>query len=244
LDRQRYFDLDLVHFKFPTHFLFLSLMEEAMSEDIYKKLAQAIIDGESEIAVSLSRQALEHGMEPLDCINEGLIKGIQHVGNLFAEGDCYLPELVMSANAMKAALSVLEPAMLAGQQREIVGKVVLGTVQGDLHEIGKDLVGIMLSANGFQVIDIGVNQPVSEFVKAVKENNATIVGASALLTTTMNEQKKLIEAIKEAGLHAQVKVMVGGAPVNQDYAEKIGADGYAENAVSAVRLAFVLADTP
>ena len=181
-----------------------------MSEDIYKKLAQAIIDGESEIAESLSREALELGMEPLDCINEGLIKGIQHVGNLFAEGECYLPELVMSANAMKAALSVLEPAMLGGQQREIVGKVVLGTVQGDLHEIGKNLVGIMLSANGFQVIDIGVNQPVSEFLKAVKENNATMVGASALLTTTMNEQKRLIEAIKEAGLHTQVKNNGGG----------------------------------
>jgi len=141
-------------------------------------------------------------------------------------------------------LSILEPAMIGGKQREIVGKVVIGTVQGDLHEIGKNLVGSMLTANGFQVIDIGVNQPVSEFMKAIKENDASIVGASALLTTTMNEQKKLIDSIHEAGLQNQVKVMVGGAPVNQDYANDIGADGYAENAISAVRLAFRLADAP
>ena len=215
-----------------------------MSVEIHKKLAQAVVDGESEVAEALARQALEQGLEPLDCINEGLTKGIQHVGELFADGECYLPELVMSANAMKAALSVLEPAMLGGKQREIVGKVVLGTVQGDLHEIGKNLVGIMLTANGFQVIDIGANKSVSEFIKAIKENSATIVGASALLTTTMREQKKLIDAIKEAGLREQVKVMVGGAPVNQDYAEQIGADGYAENAISAVNLAFRLVDAP
>jgi 5-methyltetrahydrofolate--homocysteine methyltransferase len=215
-----------------------------MSVEIHKKLAQAVVDGESEVAEALARQALEQGLEPLDCINEGLTKGIQHVGELFADGECYLPELVLSANAMKVALSVLEPAMLGGKQREIVGKVVLGTVQGDLHEIGKNLVGIMLTANGFQVIDIGANKSVSEFIKAIKENSATIVGASALLTTTMREQKKLIDAIKEAGLREQVKVMIGGAPVNQDYAEQIGADGYAENAISAVNLAFRLVDAP
>jgi len=213
-----------------------------MSEEIYQKLAQAVIDGESEDAEALARHALEVGLEPLECINKGLTKGIQHVGELFADGECYLPELILSANAMKAALGVLEPAMLGGKQREIVGKVVLGTVQGDLHEIGKNLVSIILTANGFHVIDIGVDKPVSEFIKAVKENNATIVGASALLTTTMMEQKKLIDALKEAGLRAQVKVMIGGAPVNQDYAKQIGADGYAENAVSAVKLAFRLVD--
>jgi 5-methyltetrahydrofolate--homocysteine methyltransferase len=187
---------------------------------------------------------LEQGLDPLDCINEGLTKGIQRVGELFAEGECYLPELVLSANAMKVALSVLEPAMVGGKQREVVAKVVMGTVQGDLHEIGKNLVATLLTANGFQVIDIGVDKSVSEFIKAIKENGATIVGASALLTTTMVEQKKLIGAIKEAGLREQVKVMVGGAPVNQDYAEEIGADGYAENAISAVNLAFRLADAP
>jgi 5-methyltetrahydrofolate--homocysteine methyltransferase len=215
-----------------------------MSGEIYQKLAQAVVDGESEIAEALAKQALEQGLDPLDCINEGLTKGIQRVGELFAEGECYLPELVLSANAMKVALSVLEPAMVGGKQREVVAKVVMGTVQGDLHEIGKNLVATLLTANGFQVIDIGVDKSVSEFIKAIKENGATIVGASALLTTTMVEQKKLIGAIKEAGLREQVKVMVGGAPVNQDYAEEIGADGYAENAISAVNLAFRLADAP
>ena len=215
-----------------------------MSEEIYQRLAQAVIDGEAEEAETLAKQALENGLEPLECINKGLTKGIQHAGELFADGECYLPELILSANAMKAALRVLEPAMLGGKQREIVGKVVLGTVQGDLHEIGKNLVSTILTANGFHVIDLGVDTPVSEFIKAINENNATIVGASALLTTTMMEQKKLIEAIKEAGLSEQVKVMIGGAPVNHEYAKQIGADGYAENAVSAVKLAFRLVDAP
>jgi corrinoid protein of di/trimethylamine methyltransferase len=219
-----------------------SLMEEKMAEELHQKLSQAVIEGEVEEAEILARKALEVGLNPLDCINFGLTKGIQYVGQLFADGDCYLPELVLSANAMTAALKVLEPAMLGAKQREIVGTVVLGTVQGDLHEIGKNLVSTMLTANGFKVIDLGVNVSVSEFIKAIKESNSTIVGASALLTTTMMEQKKLIDAIEDAGLNEQVKVMVGGAPVNQAYSNQIGADGYAENAVSAVNLAFRLVD--
>ena len=215
-----------------------------MSEEIYQQLAQAVIDGEAEDAEALAKHALDIGLEPLDCINEGLTKGIQYVGELFGEGECYLPELVLSADAMKAALGVLEPAMLGGKQREIVGKVVMGTVQGDLHEIGKNLVSAMLTANGFQVIDLGVDVPISEFIKAIKENNATIVGASALLTTTMKEQELLVDALEEAGLRKQVKVMIGGAPVNKEYSDQIGADGYAENAVSAVNLAFRLVDAP
>ena len=213
-----------------------------MAEELYQKLAQAVIEGEAEKAESLARQALEVGLKPLDCINYGLTKGIQHIGQSFADGDCYLPELVLSSNAMQAALKVLEPAMIGGKQREIVGTVVLGTVQGDLHEIGKNLVSTMLAASGFRVIDLGVNVAVTEFIKAINENKANLVGASALLTTTMLEQKKLIDAIKEAGLREQVKVMVGGAPVNQAYSNQIGADGYAENAVSAVNLAFRLVD--
>lgn len=215
-----------------------------MSEEHYRKLAQVVIDGESEVGEALAKQALEMDLEPLECINQGLTKGIQRVGELFARGDYFLPELILSADAMKAALRVLEPAMLRGKQREVVGRVVLGTVQGDLHEIGKNLVGTMLMANGFQVIDIGVDRPVSEFIKAVQENEATLVGASALLTTTMTEQRKLIQAIEEASLRGKVKVMVGGAPVNQAFADQIGADGYATNAVTAVDLAFRLVDAP
>ena len=215
-----------------------------MSEEIYQKLAQAVIDGEDKDAEALAKQALELGLEPLDCITKGLTRGIQQVGELFGKGECFLPELVISANAMKAAMKILEPALAGGQQREVVGRVVIGTMEGDLHEIGKSLVATMLVANGFQVIDLGVDIPASEFIKAIKENNATIVGASTLLTTTMMQQKKLIEAIEEAGLRKQVKVMVGGAPVTKAYAEQIGADGYAEDAVSAVALAFRLADAP
>jgi len=215
-----------------------------MSEEMYKKLAQSVIDGESEDAVELAKQALEQGLDPLACISKGLTKGIQDVGELFAKGEYYLPELIIGADAMKAGLEILEPALVGDQQREVVGTVVIGTVEGDLHEIGKTLVGTMLTANGFKVIDIGVDKPAAEFVEVIKENDATIVGASALLTTTMLQQQKLIEAIEEAGLREQVKVMVGGAPVTQSYADQIGADGFAVDAISAVNIAFRLADAP
>jgi methylmalonyl-CoA mutase cobalamin-binding domain/chain len=138
---------------------------------------------------------------------------------------------------MKAALEILEPALKSDQEREIMARVVLGTVEGDLHEIGKTLVGTMLTANGFQVTDIGVDKSAAEFVDAVKETNATMVGASALLTTTMLHQQEVIDALREAGLGDQVKVIVGGAPVTESWAEKIGADGYAEDAISAVAVA-------
>jgi len=215
-----------------------------MSEEMYAKLAQAVIDGEPEDAEQLAKEALNQGLDPLSCINEGLTKGIQKVGGLFASGEYFLPELIIGAEAMKKALAVLEPAMVGDQSREVVGRVVLGTVEGDMHEIGKTLVGTMLIANGFQVFDIGVDKNAAEFITAVQENNADIVGASALLTTTMLQQKKLIEALEEANLKDKVKVMVGGAPVTQSYASEIGADGYAEDAISAVDLAFRLIDAP
>jgi len=215
-----------------------------MSQEIFDKLAQAVIDGEPEDAEEAARQALEIGLDPLECIDKGLTVGIQRVGEQFACGEYFLPELIIGADAMKAALSVLEPAMLEGRKREVVARIVIGTVKGDLHEIGKTLVGTMLTANGFEVIDIGVDKSSDEFIKAIKDNNATLVGASALLTTTMTQQKKLIEALAEAGLREQVKVIVGGAPVTSVYAEDIGADGFAEDAISAVDIAFRLADAP
>jgi len=180
----------------------------------------------------------------LTCVDEGLTKGIQQVGALFASGEYFLPELIIGAEAMKRALAVLEPAMAGDQSREVVGTVVIGTVEGDMHEIGKTLVGTMLIANGFKVIDLGVDLSADKFVAAVKENNADIVGASALLTTTMLQQKKIIEALAAEGLSDKVKVMVGGAPVTESYALEIGADGYAEDAISAVDLAFRLIDAP
>ena len=216
-----------------------------MSQEIFDRLAQAVVDGEPEDAEAAAREALEAGLDPLDCINEGLTKGIRRVGEQFACGEYFLPELIIGADAMKAALDVLEPVLVSGnKEREVVAKVVLGTVQGDLHEIGKTLVGTMLTANGFEVIDIGVDKSTDDFVQAIKENNATMVGASALLTTTMLQQKNLVEALAEAGLRKQVKVIVGGAPVTAVYAEEIGADGFAEDAIAAVDLAFRLADAP
>jgi len=215
-----------------------------MKEEIFEKLAQAIVDGEQEDAVALAKQALDQGLDPLECITNGLTKGIQKVGELFSEGEYYLPELIIGADVMKAALDILEPALVGDQKRDVVANVVLGTVQGDLHEIGKTLVGTMLTANGFQVKDIGVDQPPSAFIEAIKEADATIVGASALLTTTMLQQEKLIRALEEAGMRDKVKIMVGGAPITEEYARKIGADGYAEDAISAVNLAFRLADAP
>ena len=213
-------------------------------EEVLGKLAQAVIDGEPEDAEALAQKALEMGLDPLECITNGLTVGIQKVGELFSTGEYFLPELIIGAEAMKKALEILEPALLGEQKREVVATVVLGTVAGDLHEIGKTLVGTMLTANGFKVVDIGVDQTAEDFIRTVKESGATIVGASALLTTTMLQQEKLIQALKEAGLKDQVKVMVGGAPVTASFAEKIGADGYAEDAISAVQLAMRLADAP
>jgi corrinoid protein of di/trimethylamine methyltransferase len=215
-----------------------------MKDDLIEKLAQAVIDGEPEDAVAIAKQALDQGLDPLECITQGLTKGIQKVGELFASGEYFLPELIIGADAMKDALAILEPALVGGQKREIVANVVLGTVEGDLHEIGKTLVATMLTANGFRVKDIGVDQPASAFIAAAKEVDATIIGASALLTTTMLQQEKLIHALEEAGMRDRVKVMIGGAPVTESYSKKIGADGYAEDAISAVNLAFRLADAP
>ena len=213
-----------------------------MSEELYNKLKQAVIEGEPEDAEMFAKQALDEKLDPLECINQGLMPGIQEVGELFSKGDYFLPELIIGADAMKAALDVLEPALTGGQEREVVGKVVIGTVEGDLHEIGKTLVGTMLTANGFKVTDIGVDQSSEAFIKAIEENNADIVGASALLTTTMLQQKKLIEELDTAGLRDKVKVMIGGAPVTDRYAKEIGADGYAEDAISSVDIAYRLMD--
>ena len=209
-----------------------------MSEQMYERLAQVVIIGEPEEAEELARQALDRGLDPLACINEGLTAGIQEVGKLFASGEYFLPDLIIGAEAMKKALAILEPALTkGGPGRQVLGHAVLGTVKGDLHDIGKTLVGTMLTANGFKVTDLGTNVPAEDFVSAITEQGATMVGASALLTTTMSEQQRIIKTIEEAGLRDRVKIMVGGAPVTKSWAEKIGADGFAKDAISAVALA-------
>ena len=216
-----------------------------MSEEILRRLKQAIIDGEAEDAGELARQGLDQGLDPLVLIDGALTPGINRVGELFTNGDYFIPNLVIAGDAMKEAFKVLEPVLVGDQgQNTILGRGVLGTVEGDVHEIGKTLVGTMLTANGFWVTDIGADKTAAEFVAAVQENQATLVGASALMTTTMLEQRSIIEALQEAGLRDQVKVLVGGSPVSQSWADEIGADGYAEDAMSAVDLALRLIDAP
>jgi len=222
------------------------ILEGMTVEQLYSQMMEAIIAGDPGTATRLAEQALSGGLNPLNCINQGLTPGMNRVGDLFASGEYFLPDLIAAGEAMKAALAVLEPAMMGDQQREVLGHIVIGTVEGDVHEIGKTLVATMLSANGFRVTDLGVDCSAQDFIDAIEETGATLVGASALLTTTMVKQRELIEALNSSGMRPRLKVLVGGAPVTAEWAEQIGADGYAEDAMSAVAQAkrAVLERTP
>jgi corrinoid protein of di/trimethylamine methyltransferase len=212
--------------------------EDGMTEELFQKMAQSILDGDSEAAADLAKQAVAIGINPLDAISKGFVLGVNQVGESFACGQAFLPELVMAGEAMKAAVATLEPEMQKrGTARQVLGKVVLATVEGDIHEIGKTLVGTMLSASGFQVYDLGVDVASAKIIEKVREVDANLVGLSALLTTTMVKQKEVIEELDKLGLRKKVKVMVGGAPVTRDWVEKIEADGYSEDAIGAVGLA-------
>jgi len=209
-----------------------------MTEELFQKMSQCILDGDSDVAVALAKQAIEAGIDPLDAIAKGFVVGVNQVGENFAAGQAFLPELVMAGEAMKAAVATLEPEMQKrGTTRQVYGKVVLATVEGDIHEIGKTLVGTMLSASGFQVFDLGVDVSSTKIIEKVKEVDADLVGLSALLTTTMVKQKEVIDELDKLGLRKKVKVMVGGAPVTRDWVQKIEADGYSEDAIGAVGLA-------
>jgi corrinoid protein of di/trimethylamine methyltransferase len=209
-----------------------------MSSDILAQITTSIVEGEPDEAVELTRQALDAGLEPMAIVNAGLVPGMNTVGEKFQSGEYFLPHLIIAANGMQQAMALLEPELRAREQAvEAAGTVVIGSVAGDIHEIGKSLVATMLSANGFEVYDLGVNVPTETFVAKVKETDAHLLGLSALLTTTMTVQQEVIEALTEAGIREKVKVIIGGAPVNQVWADTIGADGYAEDAVGAVELA-------
>ena len=209
-----------------------------MNEDLFQDMAQSIIDGEPEAASELAQRAVDLGVDPMEAINRGFIVGVNHVGEKFSCGDMFLPELVGAGEAMKSAIAILEPEMsLRGMKREIAGRVVIGTIQGDIHDIGKTLVGTMLSAGGFEVYDLGIDVPIQKFIDKAREVDADIIGVSALLTTTMVRQKDVIKAIQDAGMSSHLKVMVGGAPVTRSWVEEIGADGYSEDAIGAVAVA-------
>jgi corrinoid protein of di/trimethylamine methyltransferase len=212
--------------------------ENLMTEVLFQKMTQSILDGDSDAAIVLAKQSIEAGIDPLDAISKGSVVGVNQVGESFACGQAFLPELVMAGEAMKAAVATLEPEMQKrGTSRQVFGKVVLATVEGDIHEIGKTLVGTMLSASGFQVYDLGVDVPSAKIIEKVKEVDADLVGLSALLTTTMVKQKEVIDELGKLGLRNKVKIMVGGAPVTRDWVRKIEADGYSEDAIGAVGLA-------
>jgi len=213
-----------------------------MTEELFAAMRQSVIDGDADAATALAEQALADGVDPLVAIDEAYVPGIRYVGEQFRCGDLFLPDMMLAARAMQRAVAVLEPEMLArSAQRKVLGRVVLGTVKGDIHEIGKNLVAMMLTANGFEVHDLGVDVAPERFVEKAKEVDATMVGVSALLTTTMTGQRAVVQALADAGLREQVKVIVGGAPVTKAWATEIGADGYGEDAVGAVTLARELA---
>ena len=201
-----------------------------MSE-ILEMISTTILEGNAEKAPGLVQKALDEGLAPKAILDNGMIVGMNEVGARFKRGDMFVPEVLMSADAMQAGLEVLRP-LLAASGVKMIGKIVMGTVKGDLHDIGKNLVGMMCEGSGFEVIDLGFNVPPEKFINAIKQNQPDIVGMSALLTTTMRSMGHTIKAIEEAGLRDQVKIMVGGAPVDRAFAERIGADGYGSNAVA------------
>ena len=203
--------------------------------ELLKQLANDIISGKAPAAEAKTQQALDENISPAQILNEGLIAGMNIVGEKFKNNEFYVPEVLIAARAMKAGMKILRPKLVESGV-EPVAKIILGTVKGDLHDIGKNLVGMMLEGAGFEVIDMGVDVTPEKFIQAIKQNKAQAIGMSALLTTTMLNMKSTIEKINEDGIRRAIKVLIGGAPVTQSYADEIGADGYAPDAASAVTL--------
>jgi 5-methyltetrahydrofolate--homocysteine methyltransferase len=206
---------------------------------VLKDMAEAVVKGDMEECERLSNVAIEQGIEPVEAIQAGFAKGMETVGNRFESGQLYLPEMMLAAQAMNAGIKVLRPhiAKEGSKSLQSSGKVALATIQGDMHDIGKNIVNLMMSTSGFDVIDLGKDVKVSNIIKEAKKADADIIGVSALMTTTMGYMPVLIDELSELGLRKDFKVMVGGAPVTPEWAEEIGCDGYAKDAVAAVKVA-------
>lgn len=201
---------------------------------ILDELRESVIQGQANLALEKVKLALEEGIAADVILNEGLISAMGKVGQLYEDGIVFVPEMLIAARAMDKALQILRPHLVA-QGVKPIGKVAIGTVKGDLHDIGKKLVAMMLEGSGFEIIDLGIDAAPEKFVDAVQNRGADVIALSALLTTTMPNMKTVIEALKQSGVRDRVRIIIGGAPVNQSYADQIGADGYAPDASSAVR---------
>lgn len=210
---------------------------------IYERIAEEVVKGQADAVKELVNQALSENMSAEDILNNGLVAGMDVVSEKFKNNEFFIPEVLVSARAMTAGLDILNP-LLAEANVKAKGKVVIGTVKGDLHDIGKNIVGMMLQGAGYEIVDLGADVPKEKFIEFTQSENANIVGMSALLTTTMIYMQEVIQALKDAGLRDEVKVIIGGAPVTQAYADQIGADGYAPDAASAIDLAKGLLDQP
>jgi len=210
-------------------------MSVVIDDKYFDKLAQTIIDGAKAECVHLIEEGLANGMDPLDAVEKGLSKGITKVGDDVGAGIFFLPELIQAANAMKEGVAILDEKIKAsGKERKSLGKIVIGTVKGDIHDIGKSVVSAVLQANGYDVVDIGIDVPENQFIQAVRDNNADVLGMSTLLTLPLEEMGKVIAKMKEEGLRDKVKVIVGGCPVTQEFADEIDADAVGFDAQDAV----------
>jgi len=205
--------------------------------DLFEKLAASVIEGNSETARIAAAEAIAAGLDPVEVIENGLAKGLREVGRKYEAGEMFLMQLILSGEAMKAGVEVLKPEMLK-QKKQVTGpKFLIGTVEGDIHDIGKSIVAAMLTAEGFEVVDVGVDIPDKVFIEKTKEIKPQVLGLSALMTTTRTKQREIIEALKQAGTRNSVKVMVGGATVTPEWAQETGADAYGEDAIEAVKKA-------
>lgn len=211
-----------------------------MSNEIFEKLTQAVLMGDMDGTPELCQQAADAGLDPMAIITDGMAPGARAAGVKFSSGEYFLPQLILAGEAMKAGLEVLLPLITANARAQAKGSVVIGSVEGDVHDIGKNIVAVLLLANGFQVTDLGIDVPAADFVEKAKSEKADIVAMGSYMSTTLPQMSTVVEALKEAGIREQVKVMVGGAAVTRAFAEKIGADSYGEDAAQAVENAIQL----